>query len=384
EITPDPATKGYQNSIELREGAKVSPLRSDTIRLVQNGCAFQGLMSEYPIQHLKDFLKIMDSIDLNGATRNTTHLRLFCFSLRDQAIKNGLIIYPRDPSRLGMISPLELAEYINTPGWNHPAFCNNGDDDDEDCTIAVTPDFPITDSLIMENEHLDTSPETESDEFIKSSVENLVPIPSESEDFSDIKSECDMPNCDDSQTTNSSTFSNPLFDDSTSSDDDSSHEEVIYEMRFKTYSNPLFYLDEESISIEFNLIHNEDLNSTPKNDRFNTKSYLLKSLLNRDESIPSGIDNDESDSEGDNIFLERLLHDDPIPLPDTLDFSYDVQVFLPFFTYPVTSSILLSYGSEDTIFDPGISNYHSLEPGVSHRSGTFMKFNIYPNHLNES
>nr|GFD28479.1 hypothetical protein [Tanacetum cinerariifolium] len=153
---------------------------------------------------------------------------------------------------------------------------------------------------------------------------------------------------------------------------------------FKTYSNPLFDLDEESISIEFNLIHNEDLNSTPKNDRFNTKSYLLKSLLNRDESIPSGIDNDESDSEGDNIFLERLLHDDPIPLPDTLDFSYDVQVFLPFFTYPVTSSILLSYGSEDTIFDPGISNYHSLEPGVSHRSGTFMKFNIYPNHLNES
>nr|GFA81412.1 hypothetical protein [Tanacetum cinerariifolium] len=95
----------------------------------------------------------------------------------------------------------ELAEYINTPGWNRPAFCNNGDDDDEDCTIAVTPDFPITDSLIMENEHLNTIPETESDEFIKSSVENLVSIPSESEDFSDIESECDMPDCDDSQTT---------------------------------------------------------------------------------------------------------------------------------------------------------------------------------------
>nr|GFC43460.1 hypothetical protein [Tanacetum cinerariifolium] len=62
-----------------------------------------------------------------------------------------------------------------------------------------------------------------------------------------------------------------------------------------------------------------------------------------------------SDSEGDNLFLERLLHDDPIPLPDTLDFSYDVRVFLPFFTYPVTSSILLSSGSEDKIFDPGIT-----------------------------
>nr|GEU46262.1 hypothetical protein [Tanacetum cinerariifolium] len=88
----------------------------------------------------------------------------------------------------------------------------------------------------------------ESDEFIKSSVENLVLIPSESEDFFDIKSECDMPDCDDSQTTNFSTFSNPIFDNSTSSDDESSHEEVIHEMSFKTYSNPLFYLEEEIIS----------------------------------------------------------------------------------------------------------------------------------------
>nr|GFA24694.1 hypothetical protein [Tanacetum cinerariifolium] len=189
-------------------------------------------------------------------------------------------------------------------------------------------------------------------EFIKSSVENLVLIPSESEDFFDIESKCDMPDCDYSQTTNFSTFSNPLFDDSTFSDDESSHEEVIHEISFKTYSNPLFDLDEEIISSEFNPIHNEDLDSTPKNDRFDTKSYLLESLLNRDESIPPGIDSDDSDSEGDNLFLERLLHDDPIPLPDTLDFSNVVRVFLPFFTYPVTSSILLSSESKDIIFDP--------------------------------
>nr|GFA09357.1 putative reverse transcriptase domain-containing protein [Tanacetum cinerariifolium] len=66
----------------------------------------------------------------------------------------------------------------------------------------------------------------ESDEFIKSRVKTLVPIPSESEDFFDIESECDVPGCDDSQTTNFSTFSNPLFDDFTSSDDESSHEEA--------------------------------------------------------------------------------------------------------------------------------------------------------------
>nr|GEY98877.1 hypothetical protein [Tanacetum cinerariifolium] len=113
--------------------------------------------------------------------------------------------------------------------------------------------------------------------------------------------------------------------------------------------------------------------------RFDTKSYLLKSLLNHDESIPLGIDSDNLDSEGDTLSLERLLHDDLIPLPDTLDFDFSnvVRVFLPFFTYPVTSSILLSSGSEDTIFDPGIYRFSSLEPGLSHRCGNFKKFNTH-------
>ena len=63
----------------------MSPLRSDTIRLVQSECAFHGLRSEDPNQHLKDFLKIVDSMDLDVATRETTRLRLFQFSLRDHA-----------------------------------------------------------------------------------------------------------------------------------------------------------------------------------------------------------------------------------------------------------------------------------------------------------
>nr|GFA69587.1 hypothetical protein [Tanacetum cinerariifolium] len=144
-----------------------------------------------------------------------------------------------------------VANLSTYPSQRFNSFCYD-DDDEEDYTVAITPDFSITDSLIMENEHLDTIPETESDELIKSSVENLVPIPSESEDFFDIESECDVPDCDDSQMTNFSTFSNPLFDDSTSSDDESSHEKLIHEMSFKTYSNPLFKLDKEIISSEFN------------------------------------------------------------------------------------------------------------------------------------
>nr|GFB62431.1 hypothetical protein [Tanacetum cinerariifolium] len=56
--------------------------------------------------------------------------------------------------------------------------------------------------------------------------------------------------------------------------------------------------------------------------------------FNPDDAMLPSIEDDDNDSEGDNLFLERLLHDDPIPLPDTLDFSYEVRVFLPFFTYP--------------------------------------------------
>nr|GEX67168.1 hypothetical protein [Tanacetum cinerariifolium] len=77
-------------------------------------------------------------------------------------------------------------------------------------------------------------------------------------------------------------------------------------------------------------------------------------FLTPDDPMPPSIKDDE-DSEWDILFLERLLHDDPIPLPDTLDFSYEVRIFLPFFTYPVTSPVLLSSGSEDKIFDPGIT-----------------------------
>ncbi|GJU77818.1 hypothetical protein Tco_1274888 [Tanacetum coccineum] len=55
-----PSHEGYRNTIELLVGNNVVPLRSDTIRLVQNGCSFHGLRSEDPNQHLKDFLKLQD------------------------------------------------------------------------------------------------------------------------------------------------------------------------------------------------------------------------------------------------------------------------------------------------------------------------------------
>ncbi|GKA80390.1 hypothetical protein Tco_0786986 [Tanacetum coccineum] len=85
----------------------------------------------------------------------------------------------------------KLAEYINTPSWNLPTSSYDDDDDEYSfatqeylmtCSTAITPDSPKTDSLIMVDKHLDTILETKSDEFIKSSVENLVQNPSEFED----------------------------------------------------------------------------------------------------------------------------------------------------------------------------------------------------------
>ncbi|GJX38297.1 hypothetical protein Tco_0251600, partial [Tanacetum coccineum] len=117
----------------------------------------------------------------------------------------------------------ELEEFINTPSWNRPAFYydDDDDDDDEEYTIAITPVLPTVEpehSLSMADKHLSTIPETE-----ESSVEDLDPIPSESEGILD--NMCDVPLRDNSPPLDISKdqfkdFSNSN-DDSTSIDDDS-------------------------------------------------------------------------------------------------------------------------------------------------------------------
>ncbi|GKC70119.1 hypothetical protein Tco_1116002, partial [Tanacetum coccineum] len=87
-------------------------------------------------------------------------------------------------------------------------------------SIAITPillTLEPKDSFIIGNKELSIIPEKESDEFIKSSVEDLVPIPSESGDTSESDNDCDLPSCNDFSPINvyeekSVTFSNLLFD----------------------------------------------------------------------------------------------------------------------------------------------------------------------------
>nr|GEZ66896.1 hypothetical protein [Tanacetum cinerariifolium]GEZ68601.1 hypothetical protein [Tanacetum cinerariifolium] len=97
---------------------------------------------------------------------------------------------------------------------------------------AITPDLPTEEpdnSLSMGDEHLSTILEMESDEEIKSSVENLVPIPSESEGIFD--DTCDVPFCDNSPPLDVLNDHFEIFfdfnDDCTSSDDDS-FEDIDY------------------------------------------------------------------------------------------------------------------------------------------------------------
>nr|GEV26960.1 hypothetical protein [Tanacetum cinerariifolium] len=109
-------------------------------------------------------------------------------------------------------------------------------------------------------------------------------------------------------------------------------------MMCKIFMRSWLNLDEEIISSEFNLIHIEDHDSTTKNNRFDTESYLLESLLNRDtlmasslkidsllaefaseiifvKSIPQGIDKANCDPEKDIHLVDRLLYDNSSPRP---------------------------------------------------------------------
>nr|GEX13570.1 hypothetical protein [Tanacetum cinerariifolium] len=75
------------------------------------------------------------------------------------------------------------------------------------------------------------------------------------------------------------------------------------------------------------------------------------------------------------------VEDDHFPL-----LAYVVWIFLAYLTYPVIPPYLHSFGNEDTIFDPGIAinHFYSFKPGLSHRHGTFKKYNTHRSHLNES
>nr|GFB49997.1 hypothetical protein [Tanacetum cinerariifolium] len=120
----------------------------------------------------------------------------------------------------------------------------------------------------MGDEHLNTIPTTESDEFIKSCVKNLFPNPSESEgEFG-----CDVP-------AGFTTFSNVLFDDDYDSDSSEDHDPLM-----------------EEIDLSFN----------------------------SDDPMPPGIKDDDYDSGRDVPILKELLDNYSLSLPATESYHFDI------------------------------------------------------------
>nr|GEW13678.1 hypothetical protein [Tanacetum cinerariifolium] len=127
----------------------------------------------------------------------------------------------------------------------------------------------------MGDEHLNTIPAMESNEFIKSCVENLVLNPSESEDFP------------------KKIYSNPLFD-----------EEI----------NPM-KIDQHPFNVESDLIE-----SMPNHDSSIIISLKIDSLFDEFageltllKSIPPGIDETDCHLEKETRFTKRLLYDNSSP-----------------------------------------------------------------------
>nr|GEU64191.1 hypothetical protein [Tanacetum cinerariifolium] len=248
-------------------------------------------------------------------------------------------------------------------------------------------------SLSMRYEHLSTPPKTESDEILKSSVEKLVPIPSECEVTSDNESECDVPVCEDSSTCEDHSEILSDFNNNDISSNDDAFEDIEYVEASPLDSELVSEHMEETISGSTTAHAN---NSLPEYDSFcfeiepdqerltsvdifddSTYDPLLEVVdpsfprpppkppdvefffdfePDSGEVISAVINNidefneDECFDPGGEINVFANIEDD-----DYFPFIFVIRIFLPYLIYPEVSPLLLFAGSEDTIFDPGIS-----------------------------
>nr|GFA37668.1 hypothetical protein [Tanacetum cinerariifolium] len=144
---------------------------------------------------------------------------------------------------------IEEEQAANARYWKNPACC----DDDDDYNSAITPVLSIEEtenSLSMGDEHLDTILATESDEVIKSSVEDLVPIPSEFEGIPDTM--CDVHLVNNPTPLEAKDHFEIVInsnDDISSSDDDSLYNENIEYVEASPHDSELVSLEAAEIVI---------------------------------------------------------------------------------------------------------------------------------------
>nr|GEV38550.1 CCR4-Not complex component, Not1, C-terminal [Tanacetum cinerariifolium] len=254
---------------------------------------------------------------------------------------------------------IEEEQAAKAQTWKLPV-CYDDDDEEEGYNslndniiselppyFVVTPTEPI-DSLSMGDEHLDTIPATESDEFIKSCVENLVPNPSESEG----ENGCDVLAC-------FTTFSNVLFDvdyDSDSSVDQSLSDEDIDSL-FDAFAGELTLLKsippgiietdchpEKEIRLAKRLLYDNSSPRLPKeivseNSNADIESFSPFPIPNLDsdphmeeidlpftpdDPLPPGIEDDDYDSRRDIPILEELLDNYSLSLSANESYHFDI------------------------------------------------------------
>ncbi|GKE91364.1 hypothetical protein Tco_1572459, partial [Tanacetum coccineum] len=186
-------------------------------------------------------------------------------------------------------------------------------DDDEDHTIAITPVLSTKeaiDSLIMKDEHLDTILATKPDEVIKSSVENLVQVPSEFKGIS--KDTCDVPVGEDSSTfdalSNHSEILSDSNNDGTPSDDDS-------------YEN-IEYVEASPLNLEIDSLEevNEDQEEKEFDleDIFQIQDVILREKLLNVHRLITNIKSLKNNSTPDHVF--KYPSSFPIPVVDSDSF----------------------------------------------------------------
>nr|GFA84410.1 hypothetical protein [Tanacetum cinerariifolium] len=251
-----------------------------------------------------------------------------------------------------------------------PACCY--DDDDYDSAITPILSTKETDNFLsMGDDHFDTILATESDEVIKSSVENLVPIPREFEGIPDTM--CDV-HLDNNHTPLEAIDHLEIVlnsnDDISSSDDDSLHEENIEYVKASPHDSELVSLEAAEIVIpEFEEIEDDNLrekllnvhlliaNITQSSELLTkSSSTSLNSLLEETNTFHNSL------AEFENFYFDlgeissgSTTTDCDISLPDYEAFSFDDDHILS----PRS-------GSTTTHFDISLSEYDSFIFGLTH------------------
>nr|GFA55490.1 hypothetical protein [Tanacetum cinerariifolium] len=243
---------------------------------------------------------------------------------------NGMSIEIRKNEKL---LQLEQWAYLSTYPSKHLTSLCYDNDDDEDYTSAITPNEPVLstkepdNSLSMGDEHLDTILATESDEVIKSSVENLIPIPSEFEGIPEHM--CDVPFHDNSPPLDISKDQYEDFSESndefSSIDDDSfSIDNIDYVEASPLYSDLLSSDVMEIVILEVGGI-DDDILLTIKDD------ILRENLLN----VNHLFDKIEASNDNPIPFYDLIISGTPLTLTPSGEIIFDEDVLEKIISKPL-------------------------------------------------